>query len=602
MRTNRKFWKDRLKKIKNRQISLRNLIWLSFTVASVVAVSLMGQTFYRLFSDQNLKQSEQSRELMLSQINSSISSYLQNMMGVSDTLYYNVIKEQDIESTDFREAFRLLYNSNKSNIKNIVLFSSDGEVVCAGPDSILKEGVNPAQQEWFQKSLRESENQHFSTPHVQNLFDSREPDYEWVISLSRAVQLTDGRDVRQGVLLIDLRYSGFKQLLGEASIGDDGYIYVVSGDGELIYYPIWQQSKRQELDFSSRVALNGQLGSFVEKRGNSVHERIVKMVGYTGWYLVGSTMTSNLQLPGSRGNLLIVAIFLLFGTILVLLNSFVSAMVTKPFQSMEKAVGEIEKGNLDVQIHVSGVYEVQHFGKTLQRMEGQLKKLMEDMEREHEEKRKSELDTLQAQINPHFLYNTLDVIVWMISNEQKQEASKAVMALARFFRISLSKGKNIITVQDEMEHVKNYLIIQKMRFKNRFEYSLELGEGTEKMATIKLVLQPLVENAIYHGMEYMDGDGEITVRSWLENQGKELRLSVKDNGPGMTEEKVREILEGKVKSSSSGSGIGVKNVNQRIQLYFGEEYGLLIQSEPDEGTEMILRLPAISYEQIEEKT
>lgn len=599
MNGNKTFWSE---KLRSRQITLRNLIWLSFTLASVIAICLMGRTFYQLFSDQSIKQNEQTRELLISQINTNISSYIQNMMEVSDVLYYHVIKDQDLESTDFHEAFRLLYNSNKSNIKSIALFTSEGEVICAGPNEVLKEDAAPEGQEWFQESLKHSENQHFSTPHVQNLFETQEPDYEWVISLSRAVQLTKGGEVRQGVLLVDLKYSGFTRLLQEASIGDKGHIYVVSGDGELIYHPIKQQSTRQDMEFTAAVAREGKVGTFLERRGHSVQERVIKMVGYTGWYLVGNSSSADLQLPGNRGNLLIVGIFLLFGTILALLNSFVSAMVTKPFQSLERAVGEIEKGNLDTRICVSGVYEVQHFGGTLQNMESQLKKLMEDMEKEHEAKRKSELDTLQAQINPHFLYNTLDVIVWMISNEQKQEAAKAVMALARFFRISLSKGKNIITVRDEMEHVKNYLIIQKMRFKNRFEYRLELGEGTEGMATIKLVLQPLVENAIYHGMEYMDGDGEITVRAWLEEDGKELRLSVKDNGPGMTEEKVCAILEGKIVSTSNGSGIGVKNVQQRIQLYFGEEYGLLIHTEPDEGTEMILRMPAVSYKQIEEKT
>ena len=233
-------------------------------------------------------------------------------------------------------------------------------------------------------------------------------------------------------------------------------------------------------------------------------------------------------------------------------------------------------------------------------MARQIRVLMDDIVAEHESKRKSEFDTLQSQINPHFLYNTLDIIVWMIENEQKAEAVKVVTALARFFRISLSKGKSIIRVRDELEHVRNYLMIQQMRFKNKFTYRIESEPDTLNLASLKLMLQPLVENAIYHGMEFMDGDGEILVRAYLENG--DLWFSVSDNGLGMTKEQTASLLtDSSHVPSKKGSGIGVKNVNERIRLYFGEAYGLLIQSEPDEGTTVVIHLPAIPYEEAQEK-
>ena len=221
---------------------------------------------------------------------------------------------------------------------------------------------------------------------------------------------------------------------------------------------------------------------------------------------------------------------------------------------------------------------------------------MQDIVTEHEEKRKSEFDSLQAQINPHFLYNTLDVIVWQIENEKQSEAVHTVTALARFFRLSLGKGKNIVTVKAEIDHVKNYLMIQHMRFKNKFDYEFEVDEDVLELSSLKLMLQPLVENAIYHGMEFMDGDGLIKISTWRE--ADELYLSVTDNGLGMTEDKVSLVLEGKSNSGNGrGSGIGVKNVNERIKLYFGEDYGLKIDSEPDVGTTIIIYLPAKRYEE-----
>ena len=206
----------------------------------------------------------------------------------------------------------------------------------------------------------------------------------------------------------------------------------------------------------------------------------------------------------------------------------------------------------------------------------------------------SELEQLKNQINPHFLYNTLDIIVWMIENEKQADAVKVVTALARFFRISLSRGKSIIPVRDELEHVRNYLMIQHMRFKNRFTYEIEADEDVMELASVKLILQPLVENAVYHGMEFMDGDGEIRIRVYRD--GEDLYMKVSDNGLGMTKEQVKGMFTDKPHvKSGSGSGIGVRNVNERIRLYFGQEYGLSIESELDEGTVVTIHMRAVPY-------
>lgn len=284
----------------------------------------------------------------------------------------------------------------------------------------------------------------------------------------------------------------------------------------------------------------------------------------------------------------------------MLINAFISSKITNPIQELEKSVNAIEAGELDREVYTGGSYEIQHLGRSIGDMAKRIRMLMQDIVMEHESKRKSEFDTLQSQINPHFLYNTLDIIVWMIENEQKQEAVKVVTALARFFRISLSKGKSIITVHDELEHVRNYLTIQQMRFKNKFIYEIEAGEEVMDLACLKLMLQPLVENAIYHGMEFMDGDGEIRVT--VQRQGDDLWIEVCDNGLGMTEEQVESLLSEKPPvPSRRGSGIGVKNVNERIRLYFGEGYGIVIVSEPDEGTAIRIHLPAKLYSETTEK-
>lgn len=580
-------------------ISLRNIVWISFSLTAAAASIIMGISFYSRFSSQLQNAIQIEDQTLIGQMNNGLSTYLRNMMKLSDTLCYSVIKDSNIRKKDFGNDFQILYDTNKDYIKNIVLFSDDGKPIVMAPAATLKEDVLPKNESWFQAALNKPENMHFSNPHVQNLFMESNYQYDWVISLSRAVQITDGLEVKQGVLLIDMSYSGLKQMFGSVTLGQDGYIYLIDNEGNIIYHPKQQLLNSNQVQENNKTAVTYKDGIYQEKFQGTERIVTIKTVGYTGWTMVGVTNKNSVSLNSIKSNLFILFLFLFFIVVLIWINSYISSKVSSPIRKLEKTVKEIEAGNLDTVIEIEGFYEVRHLGKSVQKMEAQIKRLMKDIVTEHEWKRKSELDTLQSQINPHFLYNTLDIIVWMIENEQQQDAARAVTALARFFRISLSKGKNIIRVQDEIEHVRNYLTIQKMRYKNRFEYEIEVEEEVKQLATIKLILQPLVENAIYHGMEFMDGDGAIIIKACRE--GEELCLSVEDNGLGMTEEMVNKLLNGNVNSSKRGSGIGVRNVNERIQLYFGSQYGLEILSEPDEGTRIIVHLPCLNYEDVKEE-
>ncbi|MGL4791131.1 MAG: sensor histidine kinase, partial [Anaerotignaceae bacterium] len=335
-------------------------------------------------------------------------------------------------------------------------------------------------------------------------------------------------------------------------------------------------------------------GNHTEKFNGVKTDFVIKSLGYTGWKIVGVTPQSSVILGSFKSNVFVLFMACFFLTALTIIYSYISKRVSAPILSLEQSVKKLEDGNWDTDIEISGFYEVRHLGNAIKNMALQIQKLLVDIVNEHEAKRKSDLSVLQNQINPHFLYNTLDVIVWMIENEKQSEAVKAVTALARFFRISLSKGNNIITVADEIEHVRNYLTIQDMRFKNRFTYNFQIQEEALQLGTIKLVLQPLVENAIYHAMEFMDGDGVIEIKVFQEQH--KLKMVVKDNGCGMTEDVVKKLLDGEEFPSGRGSGVGVRNVQERIKLLFGESYGLEIFSEPDEGTEITIIIPATPYE------
>ncbi len=577
-----------------KKTSIRYTIFIYFTVSALVAILLIGIVLYVQMSRQLTAAVQDENQAVLGQINRSVDSYLRTIMKLSDSLYYGIIKNTDLNVESVNSQMTLLYDNNKDNIANIALLSKEGVLLEAVPAARLKTGLDVTKEVWFSNTLERTDNLHFTTPHVQYIFDNNENQYRWVITLTRAVEITHGTTTNQGILLIDIHYSSLRQILENITLGNQGYLYMISGTGELIYHPKMQLIETGQMDENIEVATGYRDGSYQEEYGKEKREVSVKSVGYTGWKLLSVTPEKGLPLNNLKMRLFAVFVVAAFLLALVLINTVISSRITIPIQELEKSVNAIEAGDLDTNVYKGGPYEICHLSRSIEDMARRIKTLMEDIVAEQESKRKSEFDTLQSQINPHFLYNTLDIIVWMIENEQKQEAVKVVTALARFFRISLSKGKSVITVRDELEHVRNYLMIQQMRFKSKFIYTIDADAQVMDLACLKLMLQPLVENAIYHGMEFMDGDGEICVQVY--QKGEELWFEIRDNGLGMTKQQVETLLgEQTHVSSRRGSGIGVKNVNERIRLYFGEMYGLSIQSEPDEGTTILIRLPAQLY-------
>lgn len=587
------------KKRKMDNVSIRNSIFLYFTITALIAVLLIGVAIYTRLSaglEETIKGENVS---IVNQINSSMEVYLRNMMKLSDSIYYGVIKNEDLTEQSVTSKLNLLYTNNKDQVLNIAVLNKKGELIVAVPAARLTERKDITKEDWFVQALNKPENLHFTVPHVQNNFELSDNSYKWVITMSRAVEITKGRSTEQAVLFIDMAHQGLGEVLNDTYLGSGGYLYLMNARGELIWHPKDSLIASGRVKENNLVAAEYSDGSHEETFEGEKRNITVKTVGYTGWKLIGVTKNTGIYIDSVKMKIFVFFVICLILFVVALTNSYISRKITDPISELEKSVKALEEGNLDAEIYVGGSYEVQHLGKSVKEMSLQIKNLMADIVKEHESKRKSEFDSLQSQINPHFLYNTLDIIVWMIENEKREEAAKIVTALARFFRVSLSNGKNIIPVKSEIDHVRNYLMIQHMRFKNKFSYSIEVSDEVLNLASIKLMLQPMVENAIYHGMEFMDGDGEIEIKVWREEDI--LYFTVKDNGLGMTKERMLEVMTGESHvPSSKGSGIGVKNVNERIKLYFGEEYGLSIVSEPDEGTLITLRLPARSYEEVVE--
>ena len=574
---------------------IQSTVLVSFTVISVLIVVLLGFSLYQRFMMRTRVMMTESMEQLMSQTEYTLEDYLTSMRRISDAMYYDAIKDKDLAKDSLDGEMSLLYEANKDNLVSFAVFRRDGLLVSASPVSTMKADLDVREEPWFNLALEKPENLHFSTPHVQNIFDASSFRYYWVISLSRIVELTSSGVPMRGVLLVDMNYSTIEEMMNRVNNSSSyQYFYLCDGNGELIYHPRMIQigaGKYKENSLNASDYEDGVHEEFFEGERRVV---IVKTISYTGWKLVGVIPTSGFRL--GAGSTQYFTILVLLATILALLVIYrlVTNRITSPILRLSRSIQKMEGGRVDPDsVYIGGPTEVRQLGRSLQGSFRQVNTLMEDVVREQEERRRSELDALQSQINPHFLYNTLDSIVWMIEGERNADAVFMVTQLASLFRISLSKGRTVISIKDELVHARNYMNIQKVRYKEAFEITWDISEEILDYCTVKLVVQPILENALYYGIDAMGDEGEILVRGT--KKGGDIYIAVSDNGLGMPKETVDQLLVDEDRVRSHGSGVGLINVHKRIMLRFGRQYGLMIESEPDEGTTVTIHLPAVPY-------
>lgn len=582
-----------LQRLKPREI--QSTIMIAFSMISISLMLVLGIAMYVGFSNSSRQEIVQSTQKLMEQTGENLEDYLVSMRQISDTAYYNVIKENDFSSEDqnIQVKMNLLYESYRDNLRNIAVYNNYGSLKAAEPVAVQKEDPNVTRQDWYKQAMDKMENVHFSTPHIQNLFDDGTFRYYWVISLSRVVELTDKGVSQLGVLLVDMDYSSISRMMKQINTSNNGqYYYLCDSNGQIIYHPRQIQLGKGICNENSIVAAGYKDGIYDDKFEGERRKVVVDTISYTGWKLIGVIPYAAFSHGTINTRYFIVLLMLLMAMMLVIINRVVSVRISSPILKLNESVKEYEAGEKP-EIYIGGSLEIRHLGYSIQRSYEQIEALMKKIVLEQNERRKSELAALQSQINPHFLYNTLESITWMVEGGRNDEAAFMISQLAKLFRISLSKGNTIIPVKDELQHAQSYMNIQKIRYKNKFSVIFNVDQEVYSYCTVKLILQPILENAIIYGVGGMDDDGEIEVTGRLEDGN--IILAVTDNGMGMSEEEVRLVLTDSDRIHKHGSGVGLVNVNNRIRLLFGKDYGLIIESEPDEWTTISIRIPAVPY-------
>ena len=589
------------------KFNIQSIILSVQMTMSLVTVTVMGFLLYHRFKLASDKSAVANTEMTVESTIDRLNSSLLDLRQISDAANYNIVQEYDISSQEFTRQFSMLYETNVDKIQSLALYGYDGMLIESEPVATVKDNVKVADQKWYQDARSEIENIHFSTPHVQNLFDDGTFRYHRVVSLSRSVDINDGSTSGSGVLLVDMKYSVLEDMLERINETSSGiYYYLCSRDGEIIYHPRWTEINRGLFKEKNNKVASYEDGIYEMKTDGQKENIVVGSVAYTGWKLIGVVPESVQETSINKFRYYIITTILILVMMLLQVNRFISRKISRPIRELDESVKAYEAGAMP-DIYIGGSAEIRHLGYSVQKSYEQIEALMKEIIQQQTERRKSELDALQSQINPHFLYNTLESITWMIEAQRNKEAVVMISELAKLLRVSLSRGKTIISIGDELQHSRSYMNIQRVRYKERFKVEFLIDEEIKNYCIVKLVIQPLLENAIYYGVGNMDedDDGQILIRG--EKKGEDIYISIEDNGMGMPEDIRSNILTDNSKVPKHGSGVGVINVHSRISLMFGPEYGLEVYSELDEGTKVVIHIPAIPYtkenaEQLEKQT
>ncbi|PYE50073.1 sensor histidine kinase [Paenibacillus barcinonensis] len=400
-----------------------------------------------------------------------------------------------------------------------------------------------------------------------------------------------------GFIVIDMNDSFIDDFLTTTKIKDSGFFYINDQYGQTLFQPPTEQASPAVIEQLNALSSHAQQDSLNPTTGAKPQFVVYSTSKQTGWRIVGAAPFQEILAEANSIRQLIIISVLLSAFFAISLYFFLNNRLIFPIQILMNKMRKAASGYLEAKVSPAGSDEIADLGQSFNTMLEQIKALMEQNIKENEQVKIAELRTLQAQINPHFLYNTLESIIWMAEADKKESVIKLVQALSKFFRLSLNNGFDWVTIQTELEHARNYLVIQQMRYHDILAYEIKVDPELQHYPILKMTLQPLIENAIYHGIKNKRGQGHILIQACADETS--IVLTVQDNGIGMSEEQLDQLREALEQSSDFHSppkqeqegGFGLMNVHHRIRLYFGPSYGVEMESTYMEGSTFKIRIP-----------
>ncbi len=519
-------------------------------------------------SEQYLKQSAQGISNSLSGLNNILISNLWN----KEILDYLNQDPAFLSSPGEKNAMRLLLRSMgnaRKDIECLILIKNSGEK--------------------FSYSARESEEVFYQ------YLDQELPDMGWpsgifwsgtasdkgyVMGVRKIKDFESLKEV--GLIYVFLQEETVRQLYEDLKTTPGSFFQVLDAQGQVVSSNYEASEKLASLQLGEGEGLQP------VRVDGAIYYAQEACLPELGWYIREYTPKGEIMQDIYRLQIIISSVFLMImGTLLLVMNRF-SESLTMSIRKLQSSMLEVRNENFQVRAPVIHQDEMGELTETFNRMTGRIQQLIEEDYKNKLLLKETEFRFLRAQINPHFLYNTLDAISWKAAMGGDKEVSKMAVALGRILRWSISKTDAFVALAEETENVEDYLSIQKMRYGDSLSYVIAVGEAESRRLVPKMILQPLVENALVHGLEEKEGDRRLLIAAKEEKDL--LQISIRDNGIGMSQERIEEVLGGQLKQEKQ-HGVGLYNVHQRIQMSYGEAYGIEIQSRLGEGTEILIRLP-----------
>nr|WP_224035033.1 sensor histidine kinase [Clostridium gelidum] len=577
----------------NKSMSYKLILYFFIVILAVtITTTTLGNLLYK--NSINHSQNENTNQI-IKQINNSMESYVNNTENIinymsTDPRILKFFDDNKLDTDNVEDdAYKPIYNFIKFNpeIAGIMIVNTNGGYISDVMNKVSRDSL--IYEDWYEKSYNEPEKIHlFTKPMGRNIDNIFRYSADEVFSVSKAVVDYNTKEIK-GVILIDIKLDVIKSFIENSKPGTAGFIYIIDSDKNIVYTPVNNIVYRINNDWIENI--NDEI---IIKSINGENYQLTKVSSkYTGWETIGVFPESEglRVIEYIRYYSLVISIVALI--IAVGLVALFTRSIVKPIQKLKQLMKKAQEGDLTVSFNVKYIDEIGELGSSFNTMVKEIDNLINLVQIEEKNKRIAEMNVLQAQIKPHFMYNTLDTIRWMAEEHNEQDIVEIIESFTNLLRISLSKGKEIISVKEELNHVQSYLTIQKIRYEDKLDYEIDFDENIFNYKLIKLILQPLVENAIYHGIKEKRGNGKILITGKIKENM--LCFTVSDNGKGIEEDLLNKINRMLTNSSEKEAeiGYGIFNVNERIRLIYGDEYGLTYKSIYGEGTSVELRHPMI---------
>lgn len=562
--------------------TIRTKLIISFLLIALLPLLTFSLLSYNMYSGALNERISSYSEEMVARMERDLNDYIfdiESFLNREKDFYINQfikLTQREDFSNNRKYSFRIWEDFNnlkqmKPGLVDIAITFQDGR-------RISSEGIYTINTVEFRNMLspNESANIYLTKPH-KNYFQKD------VITIARPYypEAADETVMLSADVDTDILVN-----LTDFSFGEKSYFFIADRNGNIVFHPdrdkIGSKSPYYSDGFENReVRYNGDRYLL-----NSTYSEL------SGWHIV--SMASSEELEAELNYLTDITIFLIILVlgIIILLTLYLSNSLSTPIRKLQELTHRASDNDLSVNIDIDGEDEIAELGKSFNKMIQRINKLLEENVREQKLLRKLELESLDNQIKPHFIYNTLDLIIGLLENKDFDRATHMVEALGKFFRLSLSHGNEMVLIRNEIKHVKNYLFIQQFRHGDEYEYIIDIEDHSMMDKHIpRLILQPIVENSIYHGIMPLDRKGLIIIKGYTKD--KSFYFKVVDNGVGIEAEKLKEInqiLKGEIEIEDKKKYFGIRNVNQRLKLMYGGESGVEVKSILDQKTEVIIRI------------